>query len=152
MATIFYHERTLRTSAGFHAEAVDKRQRTECHGRDQPVRRVHPGKLDKVAREGDRYSRHASSLDDEQQHPSIQKCNRWMIGLAQVSVLAADFGQRGRQFSPYKGAAHSNHAADNPGSQDQRWGMHLLRYYVRIYEYAGTDDAAHDQHGGVEQP
>ena len=115
-------------------------------------RRLQAGKIEKVAREGDRYSRHASGLDDKQQHPSIQKCDRWVIGLAQVSVLTAHFGQRGRQFGPYKGAAHSDNPAKNPSSQDQRWGMHLLRHHVGIYEYAGTDDAAHDQHGDVEQP
>jgi len=30
--------------------------------------------------------------------------------------------------------------------------MHLLCHHVGIYEYAGTDDAAHDEHGDVEEP
>src|SRR4029077_20636677 len=74
-----------------------------------------------------------------------------MIGLAQVSVLTAHFRQRSCQFSPDKGAAHSNDPAKNPGRQDQCGSMHLLRDDVGIDENPGTDDAAHDQHGGVEE-
>ncbi|MCL4709585.1 hypothetical protein KJ068_30925 [bacterium] len=29
--------------------------------------------------------------------------------------------------------------------------MNLLRHDIRIHKYAGADDAAHDQHGGVKQ-
>jgi hypothetical protein len=96
------------------------------------------------------YGRHASSLDDKQQHPPVEKCDRWMIGLAEVRVLTANFGKRGRQFSPDEGAAYSNNAAKNPGSQDQCWSVHLLRNDVGIDENTGADDAAHDEHGGVE--
>ena len=109
------------------------------------------GEVEEVPGEGDRYGRHTSGLDDEQQHPSVEKCDRGMIGLAQVSVLTAHFRQRGCQFSPYKGAAHSNDPAKNPGRQDQCGSMHLLRDDVGIYENAGTDDAAHDEHGGIEE-
>ena len=74
-----------------------------------------------------------------------------MVGVAQVRILTAHFRQRGRQFSPDKSAAHSDDTAKNPGSQDQCGGMHLLRDDVGIDENAGTDDAAHDQHGGVKE-
>ena len=146
-----HHERTLRASASFHAQTIDESQDGEGRCGDYPVAGVQTGEVQKVAGEGDGYGRHTSGIDDQQQHPAVKKCDRGMIGLAEVSVLTADCGKRGRQFSPNKSAAHSDNAAKNPGSQDQCWSMDLLRDDVGIYEDARTDDAAHDQHGGVKE-
>ena len=116
---LHHHENALRASAGFHSEAVDERERAERYGRDDPIRRVQTGELEKVAGEGDRYRRHASGLYDEQQYPSIEKRDCRVVGLAQVGVLASDFRQRGGQFSPDECAAHSDDAAEDPGSENQ---------------------------------
>ena len=114
-------------------------------------RTVQTGQVQKVAGEGDGYGRHTTGIDDQQQHPAVEKCDRWMIGFAEVSILTADGGERGRQFSPNESAAHSDNAAKNPGGEDQCWSMDLLRDNVGIYEDSGTDDAAHDEHGGVKK-
>ena len=74
-----------------------------------------------------------------------------MKRLAQVSVLAADRRPARRQFRINECAQHRNHAAGDPHSENQQRGVQLLRDDIRVDEDAGADDAAHDDHGGVEE-
>src|SRR5579864_264274 len=87
---LHHHQQALCASADFYPETVDEREYTECHCRNYPIIRRHTCEFDKVSREGDRYSCYASSLNDQQQYPSIQKSDRRMVALAQVRVLTAD--------------------------------------------------------------
>ena len=91
-------------------------------------------------------------LDHKQQHPSIEKADGGMKGLAQIRVLAANFRPERRQFGIDERAQHGDHAADDPDAEDQQGRVQLLRDDVRVDEDAGADNAAHDDHGGVEQP
>ena len=75
-----------------------------------------------------------------------------MKRLAQIRILAADGRASRRQLRIDECAQHRNDAARDPHSKNQQRRVHLLRDDVGVDEDAGTDDAAHHDHGGVEEP
>ena len=74
-----------------------------------------------------------------------------MPGVAQVGVLSADVGAQRRELGVDEGAHERDDAAGGPYAEDERRGVDLPGHDVRIDEDAGADDAAHDEHGGVER-
>ena len=71
--------------------------------------------------------------------------------LAQIGVLASNSGHAGRQLRIDESAENGNYTTRHPHPENQNRSMQLLRNDVRIDENAGADNAAHNDHGGVEQ-
>src|SRR5437763_1222236 len=74
-----------------------------------------------------------------------------MVGLAQISILAANVGHASGEFGINEGAEHGHDSPDHPGAENQNRSVDLPCDHVSVDEDAGTDDPAHDHHGGVEQ-
>ncbi len=74
-----------------------------------------------------------------------------MVSLADVGVLPADVGQASGKFGVNKSTTDGDKPTRNPCAQDEHGRVHGARHHVGIHENAGADDAAHDDHGGVEQ-
>src|SRR5689334_22660013 len=74
-----------------------------------------------------------------------------MVGLAQVGVLTSNLRQALCQFGIDECARQSDHAADDPSTENQRWRVDLLSDNVGINENARPNDAPHHQHGRVEE-
>src|SRR5579864_9801335 len=74
-----------------------------------------------------------------------------MVGLAEVGVLTADGRHSGGQLCPDRGSDQADEPAEYPSRQDEARSMDLARHHVGVDEDASADDAAHDNHGGVEQ-
>src|SRR5207249_9809603 len=72
--------------------------------------------------------------------------------VAQIRVLAADLRPERGQLRVDEGARQRDEAAHDPRPQDQEGRVDLPRDHVGVHEDAGADDAAHHDHGGVEQP
>jgi hypothetical protein len=101
--------------------------------------------------EGDGYGGHPAGLGDQQQHPSINERHAGMVGFAQVEYWPPESGRRVASSAQMKRAGHGQCAADQPDAQNQERRVHLLRDHIGIDEDAGADDAAHHDHGGVEE-
>jgi hypothetical protein len=74
-----------------------------------------------------------------------------MISFTQVSVLPTDFRHGSGELSPNKCAAQCDQSADEPRAEDERRRMHLLGDHGGIHKDAAPNNAAHDDHGGVEE-
>ena len=75
-----------------------------------------------------------------------------MIRLSEIDILAARGGGQARgELSPDKRAAHCEQTTDYPHAKYQKWRMHSVRYLGRIGENSRAYDAAHHEHGGIEQ-
>jgi len=68
-----------------------------------------------------------------------------------VCVLPAHSRSARCQFGVNEGAQHGHNAAGRPHAQDKHGRVQLLRHHVRVDEDASADNAAHHDHGGVEQ-
>src|SRR5262249_51825182 len=133
------------------AEAVDgseKRERGRGNERivDGPV-----GEFEKVASEGDRYGGHSAGLNDEKQHPAVEKRDPGMERFPEISVLAADDGQARSEFGVDKAAQKSDEAAGKPHRQDEERAVDAFGDEIGINEDSRADDAAHHSHGGPEK-
>ena len=144
------HESALHIAAGTHSEAIDRRQTQQGHGRDQPIAGGEPGDLPIVPAESDRDRRHPAGLRYQKKDPSVDERDRRMISLAQVKILPARARQARGQLGPDERAEQGKSSAEKPDSQDQERSVHAQRNHVGIDENAGADNAAHDDHGGVE--
>jgi hypothetical protein len=56
-----------------------------------------------------------------------------------------------RKLRVNESARERDQSAERPGGKNQNCGRHLLRDHVRINENPRADDAAHDDHRGIEQ-
>ena len=74
-----------------------------------------------------------------------------MVRLAKIEILAAGSGHARGKFGPDECAEQSEYAAENPDTENQKRRVDVERDDVGIDEDAGADDAAHDDHGGVER-
>ena len=90
--------------------------------------------LEKIAGKGHRHRRHPAGLDDEQQHPAVNKRHRRMQRLAQIGVLPTDDWQSRRQLCVNESAGERNQSAHDPRPQDQRRSMNALRDNIGIDE------------------
>ena len=72
-----------------------------------------------------------------------------MESFTQIGVLAADLGRRATS-SAYQRTEQGDDPAHDPGAEDQPGSRNLEGHLVGIGEDSGADDAAHDEHGGVE--
>jgi len=141
----------LHAAAGADAEAVDGSEKREGGCGDEGIIDGPLREFEEVAGEGDRDGGHAPGLDDEKQHPTIEKCDARMEGFAKVSVLAADYGQARGEFRVNEAAEKSDEAAGNPNGQDEEGSVDAFGDEIRIDENARADDAAHYGHGGTEK-
>src|ERR1700694_3109124 len=73
-----------------------------------------------------------------------------MISLTQVKVLATRAGQPRCELGPDESTEQGKSSTDKPDSQDQKGSVHAQGNHVGVDENAGADNAAHDDHGGVE--
>src|SRR5207302_1739164 len=95
--------------------------------------------------------RHSARLNHEQQTPAVNKADQRMHGLAQINVLAAGLRDLRRKLGIDERPRQCNQSADGPCSENQKWSMNLLSYYIRIREDARADDPAHHDHRRVEE-
>jgi hypothetical protein len=73
-----------------------------------------------------------------------------MVSIAQVGVLPAHPRAQHGELGVNECADEGDDAADQPCAQHQHGCVHLPRDDGWINEDTGADDAAHDDHGGVE--
>ena len=144
------HEDALHIAAGAHSKAIDRRQTQQGRGRDRPIAGRESGDLAIVAAERDRDCRHPAGLRHQKKNPSIDERDRRMVGLAQIKILSARARQARCQLGPDERAEQGKASAQKPDAQNQKWSVHAERNHVGIDENAGADNAAHDDHGGVE--
>jgi hypothetical protein len=64
--------------------------------------------------------------------------------------LATRAGQPRRELGPDESTEQGKSSTDKPDSQDQKGSVYAQGNHVGVYENAGADNAAHDDHGGVE--
>ncbi len=107
--------------------------------------------VQEITREGDGHRSHAASLRHQQQRPAVNEGDCGMIGLTNVRVLPIQIRTARGQLRVNEGSGECDQPAQRPGEQDQRRRVHLARNHVGVDENAGADNAAHDDHGGVEQ-
>jgi hypothetical protein len=107
--------------------------------------------LDEVTCEGDGNSGHAARLDNEQQNPAIQKCHTRMKRFSQVSILAANVGACRSEFCPNKSRRKCEQPTKYPCAKNQERSTNLKRNYGRVHKDARPNNAAHDDHGGIEE-
>ena len=141
----------MQAAARAHAEAIDRGQQCEGRGCDERIAQRPLRQLEKIAGKGHRHGRHPASLDDEQQHPAVNKCHRRMQRLSQISVLPAHDRQPRRQLGVNESARERDQPARDPGPEDQRRSMDPLRDDVGIDENPRADYAAHHRHRGPEK-
>ncbi len=144
------HESALHVASRAHSKAVDRSQTQQGHGRDRSISGREPGDLAIVAAERDGHGCHAAGLRHQQKNPSVDESDRRMVGFAQIKILSARARQARRQLRPDERAEQGQAAAEQPDSENQKRSMYAQRDDVGIDENAGADNAAHDDHGGVE--
>ncbi len=147
-----HHQDALHRASGADAEAIDDRQACEHERCNPAVRNRDRRHGAKIFCERDRDGCHSARLNYEQQNPSIEKSDRGMIGLTQVGVLAAGAGHARGEFRIHQRAEKRDAAANCPCAKNERGSVDLPRDDVGIDENSGADDAAHDDHRGVEEP
>ena len=76
--------------------------------------------LEEIAGEGDRHRRHPARLDHQQQRPAVEEGRHRPPGVAQIGILAADFGPPRGELGIDEGAGDRDRAADQPDADDQR--------------------------------
>jgi hypothetical protein len=109
------------------------------------------GELAEIAREGDRHRRHSARLDDQQQGPAVKEGRHRPPGIAQIGILAANLRPARGELGIDEGAGDCDQAAGQPDPDDQQRRAHLPGHLGRIQEDTRADDAAHHQHGRIEQ-
>ena len=119
-ANLQQHESTLHVAPGAHSQTVDAGQREQHGGCGCALVPSCAGERAKVRRENDRDRSHAAGLRDQEQSPSVHKCNRRMIRFAEIDILAARSGRQTRgKLGPDEGAAHRQQPAQHPHAKDQ---------------------------------
>ena len=144
------HESALHIAAGPHSEAIDRRQTQQGHGRDQPIAGGEAGNFSIVVAESDRHRRHPAGLRHQKKDPSVDECDRRMVSLAQIKILPTRARQTRCELGPDESTEQGKSSTDKPDSQNQKRSVHAQGNHVGIDENAGADNAAHDDHGGVE--
>ena len=145
------HEGALHITAGAGSQTVDPSQRHQRNCGDCAVIPIHPRERAKVRRKDHCHCGHAASLRDQKQSPAVHECDRRMIRLAQIDILAARRrGQTSGKLSPDKCAAHRDQPAQHPNAEDQKRCVDAVRHLGRIREDSRTHDAAHHNHCGIE--
>jgi hypothetical protein len=74
-----------------------------------------------------------------------------MKRFAQVCVLATDVRAPNGKLGPNESSNEGQQTSKSPGAQNQKRCVYLLGNNIRVDENTGADDAAHYDHGGVEE-
>jgi hypothetical protein len=82
----------------------------------------------------------------------VEEADDRMIGPLEVHVLSADVRKPRRELGPDEAAEQRDHAAEGPGQQDEDRILEDAGDVRRVCEDADADDAAGDNHYGVEEP
>ena len=138
-------------AAGADAEAIDEREQREDRHGDETISNGQLHQIAEIAREGDRDGGHSAGLDHEQQRPAVEEGRHRSVGVAKIGILAADLGTARGKLGVDEGGGEGDEAAKDPHADDEKRGIDVLRDFRRCDEDPGTDDAAHDEHGCVEQ-
>ena len=93
-----------------------------------PGGRATPRDFLEIGGEGHRHRGHASRLDDEQEHPAIEKRHSRVVGLAQVCVLPADLRHAARELG----------VDERPGERDQPPSAHAPRIRAGVVTWRAT--------------
>ncbi len=144
------HQGALQITAGSGAQAIDGREPQEDGRGDRAVAPRRAADFPVVSRKRYCYGGHSAGLRHEQEHPAVDEGHRRMISLAQIEILPARSGQARGQFRPDEGSQQGQRTARHPDAQDEKRRVHLPCDHARVHEDARPDDAAHHQHGGVE--
>src|SRR6185503_16713460 len=96
-------------------------------------------KFQKVTSKRDRDCCHTAGLDHQQQSPAIQKCDERMIGIAEISVLAANFRPQRCELRPDECRSQRDEPTQSPNEENQEWRGNALGNNIRIDEDAGAD-------------
>src|SRR6185312_8924710 len=108
--------------------------------------------LENISGRGNSHRGHSARLYDQQQSPAVQESNRWMISLAQVSVLASDeIWSLRSQLGINESASQGHETSKEPAGEDERHSVNASRHDVGIHEDTGANDAAHHNHSRVKQ-
>src|SRR4029079_8026553 len=107
--------------------------------------------FDKISCERHGHRSHATCLNHQQQHPAIKKRDRRMKCFSQVSVLPADVRSHGSQFSPDECSSECKETSEHPRTENQEWSVNLECDHRGFHKDPGADNAAHHDHGGIEE-
>src|ERR1700723_2400217 len=144
-----HHKKTLHAASRPYAHTVYCRERDYHRNRRYFLRDRASGKFAKVFSEGHSDGRCSARINHQYAHPSVEKTEQRVVSLANVSVLPTHFRHAIRKFSVNKSSHQREEPARQPGTQNHSRRVHQLRHHIGVDEYAGTDDPAHHQHGGV---
>ena len=114
--------------------------------------RYTPGEPKAVGRKRDRDGGNRAAFDHQQQCPPVQKAGHRMPSVAQIHVLPAGLWEDRSQFRVREGARERNRTACDPRRKHDHAARQPLRNDVRVDEDARPDDAADDDHRGIERP
>src|SRR6478752_6397669 len=73
-----------------------------------------------------------------------------MVSLPQIKILPARARQARGQLGPDEGAEQGKSSTQEPDAENQKRSVDAERDDVGIDEDTGANNAAHDNHGGVE--
>ena len=74
-----------------------------------------------------------------------------MIGIPQVRVLTTDARSQRRKLGVNERADQRDQSAHQPGSENERRWVDISGDDCWIYKNSRADNAAHHDHGGIEQ-
>jgi hypothetical protein len=138
-------------AARLDAEVVDQGQ--EGDGRDcqRNRRRIRPAaETQRVAGKRDRDGRDRAAFNQQEQRPAVHEAHERMPPVSQVEILTAGFREDRAELGIGKCTGERDQAPGNPRREHERARVEALGNNVGIDEDAGADDAADDDHRGIE--
>ena len=103
-----------------------------------------------IGREGDRHGSNRAGFNHQQQGPPVEKAGQRVPAVAKVDVLSAGAGKHATQLRVGECANESDGASRDPGRKHQDAAVQRAGDQVGVDEDAGADNAADDDHRGVE--
>jgi len=145
------HEDVQEAAAGLDAHVVHQGHENDRQdGQRLGVAGSGSEKPQQVLRERYAHGRDPAALDHHERGPAEEKSDEGVIGVPKVDVLAAGLGKERRELGEREGSRHGDQAARDPGGEDPAGRRQALGHQIRVDEDSGADDAADDDHGGVE--
>src|SRR6185312_16232257 len=129
---LYDHQSALYGPSRPNSETIHSGQDQQGQNGNLPVSGLQPGYFQKIPGERNRHRGHAAGLDYEQQDPSVQKSNEWMVHITQECVLPPDLRHAVRELCPYEGPNESDDAAQQPRSQHQSRSVHPLSNNIGV--------------------
>ena len=105
----------------------------------------------KKPRKPDSHSRNGSSLNNEEERPTVQKSQSRRERLTQINILPARLRHHSRQLAIRQRRSNGKHSSNNPGQQQPSRTTKLPRHISRHNEDSRPNHPASDNHGAVKQ-